>query len=315
MRHDDLSLTQGTLFPGEVQQLSLHLNAADLSTNRYLADIVFNHNATNGETVIPITVDVFGERRVLRLDLISGWNMISMNIEPENLDIREIVRPLVEAGVLIIVKDGAGRFYRPDQDFINLDDWAVTVGYQLYLAEPSQLVATGMSVPPETPIDLTEGWNLKAYFPPQPIDAVEALAGITDQLIIAKDGLGNFYMPAFDYSNMDELREGQGYQLKVSEPVQLIYRQGEAVAAIGSAEPPLSHFTVPSPSGINMSLLAVVDQLEYFNSHSHCELGVFTQSGILSGAGRFDRAGRCGVAVWGDNPDTHVIEGAVEDEK
>ncbi len=59
-----------------------------------------------------------------------------------------------------------------------------------------------------------------SYLPRVAVDAVDALSGIVEDLEIAKDGWGNFYIPSWDFSNMGLMREGSGYLLKVDGDVQ-----------------------------------------------------------------------------------------------
>ncbi len=63
-----------------------------------------------------------------------------------------------------------------------------------------------------------------SYYPRVAIDAVVAFSGIANQMIIAKDGAGHSYNPEWEFSNMGNLREVQGYQVKMDGDAELIYR-------------------------------------------------------------------------------------------
>jgi len=139
-----------------------------------------------------------------------------------------------------------------------------------------------------------------------------ALSGIRDQLIIAKSPSGDFYLPAFDYCNIDNLDENYGYQYKVSEDVELIYQLEEDDEEFRGLQPDPEHYSVKvgdndvaTLSAVNMSVLLIGE-----SSLSGLEIGAFTESGRVVGSGCIDQDGRCGMAVWGDNPDTDEIEGA-----
>jgi len=301
-----LDPTTGTINPGDTQQFTLELDATDLPTVRFEADLVFYHNADDGEFILPVALDVLGGRRNLNLELNEGWNLISINAEPDNLDVTEIVRPLTDAGILLMVKNGNGQFYLPERDFINIDHWEVSEGYQFYVTDPAQLQIQGAVIPSDQPIDLEAGWNMSAYFPRQPVDAMIALAGIVEHLALAKDGGGRFYLPEFNFSNMGEMREGQGYQYKLNEAARLVYQLGDNVAAttpIVQVKP--EHYNPVAASDANMSILILGDP-----SNIDWEIGVYTQSGVLIGAGGFDASGRCGLAAWGDNTVTGNVDGA-----
>ncbi len=283
------------------RDFTLALNTMGLPQVRFEGDIVFYHNADDGQYVLPVTLDVLGGRREFTIDLLDGWNLVSMNIEPDNLDIIEIFSDLADAGVLAMVKDGRGRFYLPDAGFNNIPEWNVQNGYQVFVTEDAQLVAEGMVIPGDTPIQLEEGWNMKSYFPIRATDARVALAGIVDDLLIAKDSDGNFYLPEFDFSNMGEMQEGQGYQFKVRQPVELIYQIDGQLAAqheyIGSPK----RYAGIAKTESNMSALLVADE-----GFAGFEAGAFSPNGDLVGSGKFDSEGRCGLAVWGSGKDEQV---------
>lgn len=154
--------------------------------------------------------------------LTRGWNLISSNIDPNVRDIQALFSDLVVGETLLIVKDGFGRFYLPTHDFNNIPFWNFRKGYQVKLAEVDTLIISGEPVDPETPIRLHRGWNLIAYFPEQRLHARDAFANIENQLIIAKDGIGDFFM--YDINLLELwLERGQGYQVKVREDVELVW--------------------------------------------------------------------------------------------
>ncbi len=305
----DLDPMTGVINAAESQDFVLTLDATGLPPQvLFEADLNFFHNAIEAEWSLPISLDVLGGERILNLELMEGWNLISINVQPEVVDIVEMFSPLVEAEQLIIAKNGLGQFYLPQQNFNNIDHWDVTQGYQVNVTEAVDIEFRGAIIEPDHPIPLRDGWNMVAYLPRQPIDAIAALSGIADLFEIAKDGIGNFYLPEFGFSNMGDLREGLGYQIKTLEEVELIYQLGEVVAAETSVIKP-EHFNVNNYSDNNMSILVLGSKAQ-----KEMELGVYSASGELIGAGRFDETGRCGIAVWGDNTITDDVDGALPNE-
>ena len=158
---------------------------------------------------------------VIYLD--ESWNMASSYVDPVEPDIPVIFTALVERESVLLVKDGFGRFYSPADNFNNIPYWNFHEGYLVKMSEEDSLVIAGEEVAPDTPIPLLEGWNMIAYFPEDEIEAPAAFANILDELIIAKDGAGNFYLPAEDFNNMPPLRRGAGYLIKVREEVELVW--------------------------------------------------------------------------------------------
>jgi len=152
-----------------------------------------------------------------------GWNMISAPVIPVEPRIEVLFREIVRRDNLIILKEGDGHFYIPGWGFINTPPWDFRQGYQVNLDNDDTLIIRGEMVNPETPIQLIRGWNMTAYFPEGQVTAETAFANIANALLIAKDGFGKFYVPEYNFYNMEELRRGRGYLVKVREAVDLIW--------------------------------------------------------------------------------------------
>jgi len=154
-----------------------------------------------------------------------GWNLISIpRIAYENT-FEGLFAPLIDAGVLVMVRDGDGRFMRPDRGFSNLPDFDPLLGYQVMASDACTLRVEGRPVSAAVPIPLSEGWNMVAYLPAEEQEARPAFEAIRDELIIAKNGSGNFYVTSVDFSNLPPLSQGQGYQVKVRQDVEMVWRQ------------------------------------------------------------------------------------------
>ncbi|MFH0766261.1 MAG: LamG-like jellyroll fold domain-containing protein [Calditrichota bacterium] len=335
---------EGQIGPGEQSPLSVRFNSRGLPAEiEFAAELNFTHNGRGGLNRIPINMFVTGEGGISRrqLALTLGWNMISCNVEPPDLDIRVIFQPLVEEGSLAMVKNGAGQFYRPEFDFNNIPGWRTVEGYQVRTTQAAALSLEGEVIRADAPIPLARGWQIAAYFPRVAVNAMVGFANIVEQLEIVKDVRGQFYLPAWDFSNMGDLREGQGYQLKMLEPAELVYNIQQnnvnadvnvnvklpaSTSTLTSTSTSTSTLTSTSTSSENMSVLVLSDQ------QIEGEVGVYT-AGRLVGQGRMSSYPRkedgrpcpspngtgteacpplsCGgIAVWGDDPFTEAIEGA-----
>jgi len=307
----------GVIDAGETQEFELTLDAAELPVGIFEAELVYIHDGVGGETQIPVTLAVVEgpvqAQRTIQLEM--GWNMVSVNLQPDPDDIRVITHELVEADLLILLKDGVGRFYSPEFDFCNILGWNVADGYQIKMDEVGELTLEGITVMADDPIPLTEGWNLISYYPRTPVDAIVAFSGIEDRLLIAKDGVGRFYNPEWGFSNMGDLQELRGYQVKVSEDVELVYRlQAEDDDFIVSIRDRQGRLPVHPNTGSNMSLLLIDDRQSHssFPRSSVGTIGVYADDKLV-GSGVLEN-GICGIAVWGDDPTTTEIDGALVNE-
>jgi len=323
---------EGIIEAGEAQEFTLHFDSHNLPLVRFEGELAFIHDGVGSLTRIPVTLEVTDVRIPVNrfLNFRQGWNLVSANLQPDRADVRIVMRPLVEADQLLLMKNSIGQFYAPRVDFCNIPGWMTAQGYFVKVTMVCQLPFRGTPVRWDEPIPLHQGWNIAAYYPRMPFNERTALAGIIDHLIIAKDGMGNFYIPARNFSNMPPMCEGQGYQIKVDEDVELVYRlqQNQAAALQPPAVSAYSRTDIPqvAPTGKNMSLLlmengkwiapgAVGRASLPAESTTLYEGEILVYAGdLLVGSGWMEN-GVCGIAVWGDDPTTDALDGAIEGEE
>lgn len=242
-----------------------------------------------------------------------GWSMISTNLLPEDNLMQTLFADLVEQERLIMVKDENGQFYLPLWEFDGIGEWLQGRGYLVKVTEDEQLTIVGEQIPVETPIALEEGWNIAAYYPLVEMSPYEALENIDDFVILAKDGSGCFYSPAFGFTNLI-FCPTRGYQIKVEEDCELVYPddERELIELNESYNLTTNHFTEPTRTDRNMSVL--INGINYPGGAAPLEIAAFTRSGFPFGSGVI-RSGRCGLAVWGDDLVTVDKDGFVEGEE
>jgi len=317
-RKDWMAVTPdaGVINPDATEDFTLILNSTGLPEVTFEGEVVFVHDGIGGETHIPVTLEVVLGRvhGLRRLNLHFGWNLVSAGVQPDSTDIPYLTSALVENGSLRFVKDETGNFFSPADGFNNIPGWMVSQGYYMKMTQPATMTLEGMTVLRDDTIHLTEGWHLVAYYPRFAIEATVALSGIADHLVIAKDELGNFYVPDWGFSNMGRLKDGRGYQMNVDAELDLSYRmqqdgmprrpnRGEQALSVYNQP---GELPLPTPTGFNHSLLLVADEL------LEGDVGVYA-SGALVGVGVLQN-GVAGVAVWGDDPTTPELDGAVSGE-
>ncbi|MCF7810711.1 carboxypeptidase regulatory-like domain-containing protein [bacterium] len=305
---------EGVIEPDESQDFVLIFDSADIFflDTEYEGELIYTHDGIGGETILDVKLCVVDSpcQRSRSIDLHIGWNTVSANLQPDyHEDIEYLLSDLVGNQQLIMMKNGAGDYYKPEYDFNNIPGWYCYEGYQMLMGEAATLTLVGESVLRDDPIDLTEGWQLISYYPRYEIEATDALASIYDNLIIAKDGYGNFYLPEWDdFSNMGYMCEGQGYFIKVNADCRLIYVPEEEERSAGSADNLSADQRIPAchedqvwlsevpRSSVSYSLLLLTEGME-----SGTRLEAYTPSGELAGRGVVDVNGRCGMALWGQD--------------
>jgi hypothetical protein len=91
--------------------------------------------------------------------------------------------------------------------------------YQIKTTESLSIEICGTSLKPEEhPINVTAGWNMIGYLRTEgaPIDLVLADLNFAENLIIAKDYIGNAYLPEWNFNGIGDLIPGRGYSIKVT---------------------------------------------------------------------------------------------------
>ncbi len=295
-----------------------HLNQAitdgeNQAVNEEVAQAL--HDATDH---LPVYMEISytpGEISDFTIQLRDGWNMISSPLQPIPADMVTVWEEIVGRNNLILLKSDRGRFYVPRVRFNNMRNWAVTHAYIAKVNEADELVLTGQFAPQDTPINLRHGWKLVPYFPEQQVEAPDAVIGIVDELIIIKDFLGRFYKPEFNFSNMGLLRRSQGYYAKMNAAAVLVWNvpEEEILEYFESAYSLPQHFIAPPPTGRNMSIMVSTDNPNLMMSKGN-ELGAFRTDGKCVGSTVLDGKIRAGIAIWGDDLTTPVVEGALEGE-
>ena len=151
----------------------------------------------------------------------AGWNIISSYINPENSNIEEIFSGMDN---LVIVKNGSGQIYSPNQGINQIGEWNIVHGYMVYVTSPATLEISGTAiVPNETQINLVTGWNLIAYLRNSQISIETALGSITNSIVLVKDNQGNIYFPGYYLNTIGSMQPGKGYWFYMNAPAVLTY--------------------------------------------------------------------------------------------
>jgi len=178
-------------------------------------------------------------------NLNSGWNIISFGILPDDVNLLNIMQPLVDNNKLTKVINESGGFiqYIPGVGWMNtIGNMANTEGYYIKVNNDTSIEVAGMPV--STPIDipLSAGWNIIGYPNDQPSDAIVVLQPLIDnnELIKVIDEAGGLiqFIPEVGWVNtIGDLEAGEGYYIKVNTNTNLII---DTVAVIPSVTNPIT---------------------------------------------------------------------------
>ncbi|MDP8238462.1 MAG: M14 family zinc carboxypeptidase [Candidatus Hatepunaea meridiana] len=157
------------------------------------------------------------------ISISAGWSIISSPLDPVEPNLFDIFAPFTDKDVLMQVKDANGDFFVPEHQYNGIGEWNVHWGYQIKLNQASDLPILGYPIPEDTPIPLRSNWSIISYFPEAQIPVVDALATIEENLFICKDGWGRFWLPSWEFNNIPNMHQGEGYFVYMEDYDTLIY--------------------------------------------------------------------------------------------
>lgn len=159
-----------------------------------------------------------------KIPLSIGWNMISSYVVPEETDMDSVFQDIVDN--ILIAKNGAGKLYVPAYNINTIGNWNIHHGYQVYATAKDTLKISGIPAEPETDSIFTSaGWNMLGYLRDSPMASPTAMVSLTEfnKLLIAKNGKGKLYVPAYNINTIGNFVPGDGYQIYITGPDTLIY--------------------------------------------------------------------------------------------
>lgn len=313
--------------PAEDVDVIVEITDEGLGEGIHRTDIqIFSNDRNNPEIRIPVQFTIPAAYNLI-IPLNSGWNQVSLNIEPSQELWRRREGPDIEllfAALRIdhdhhhvsLAKDEDGQFWLPRYNFNHILYLDLEECWEVCVDEDVEIEWEGLAVPPDADLLLKANWNFVAYYPTYQLDASEpdyyVLSPIIDNVLMAKDCAGNFMAPQQGFSNLPPWQEGCGYKIKVDRDIVLNYPPPDDERLAGFQPPAnqIMHWTTPRSTGNDMSLLLKTSGLS-----SACEVGAFTSSGILIGAAKPNEKGLCGMAIWGDDISTEGFEGILDGEK
>ena len=270
----------------------------------------------NGITTVSAITEAPSGPSEQELSFATGWSMFSTYMIPADLDLANLLSPIVDQ--VIIAKDYLGAAYLPEWNFNGIGDLTLGQGYQIKTTETTGVTVTGdYAMPQDNPINLTVGWNMVAYLRLEPAAADAAFADInaTGNLIIAKDYLGAAYLPEWNFNGIGDLNPGQAYQLKVNNADVLQYLSNDdsyRMSATEVTENNVSHYAKVAATDNNMTVViedAAWDVLPTEGS----EIAAFDKDGNMVGSAIYSSPVTV-VTVWGDDATTTSKDGMLVSE-
>ena len=255
------------------------------------------------------------------ISLPQGWNMISSFVAPKDSTIDTLFSKV--KNYIVLMKDGFGMVYWPSMSINNIGKWNPENGYQIYMQTSDTLTMFGNEInPQQTPMALSQGWSMVSYLRNSPMRSDSALVSLGSNVVIAKNGAGQVYWPAYTINQIGSMRPGQGYQMYLSgagtltypanvtsAPPSMLTKTPNLLATTSDQAP--KHYKVNAVNTGSNAIVLVKTQ----DAKDGDEVAVLNASKVVIGSGVV-KSGQAVVTVWGDNTLTpDVVEGAKEGEE
>ena len=160
-----------------------------------------------------------------QIELIQGYSFISSRIMAENPDMLNILMDnLVN---LDFVRNTAGAMLRKiGPNWVNsIGDWVNTEGYIIRMNDADELIITGETIDPQTPIELHYGYQLIGYLPEEAFNTEEVFQNVLDNLEFVRNTAGQILMKIGPnwVNGIGDMQPGEGYLVKMYSDDILIY--------------------------------------------------------------------------------------------
>jgi uncharacterized protein (TIGR02145 family) len=164
-----------------------------------------------------------------QIELSEGYSFISSWIMAENLNIQNILQ-----NNLINLE-----FVRNSQGFMlqkigpnwvnNIGDWVNTEGYLTKMSSADNLIINGDVINPQTPINLSLGYQMIGYLPEQPLNTEVVFEDILENLEYVRnsDGLMFIKIGSTWVNSIGFMKPGEGYLVNMIADDVLVYKEWE----------------------------------------------------------------------------------------
>jgi len=265
-------------------------------------------------------VALIGQEQI-EITVPAGFSLISSNIHlpleffarNEGPDVRRMFAqfgPENNMNPMILLSNESGNFYTPRQRFCNILFWNETEGYAIEMTQERVIQWEGDRLGADLEFTISPRWNIIAYMPTYELEAsapdFRVLSPVIDGILCAIDGDGGFMIPGFEFSNMAPWRPGRGYYVNANQEVDMQYPEP------ANNDDPLwrplvgDHWQLAPVSKYIQPLL--INEITDGEPLDGDMMAAFSANGLMVGCGTV-QDGKCGIALWGDNPNTQQVDG------
>jgi Leucine-rich repeat (LRR) protein len=256
------------------------------------------------------------------ISLHAGWNLVSINVQPDNLAMRAIFAGIAD----VLVKDAAGRIQYAPQNGITNGTWNILEGYKVLVPTNQTLTLCGAKIDPLTSITIpaTTYPYFLPYFASVAMPVTNALNSLgTNYNFVQSNEYrdGSAVLNAYNYlpahvidpaiNQIGMMRPGLAYKVSMTNAIPsfrypaITVTGGRVGAASEIADISLSHYPVSASTTGNNALLIVPKEAFSGDLTEGDEIAVYSTNGTLAGAGRYTNENMV-ITIWENQ---HMLTG------
>jgi hypothetical protein len=199
----------------------------------------FVANDQIGNPAAPVTLtatEVLGDS-VLTIAADEGWTWFSTNVRSLDMSVTGVLSDLTPASGDVVKSQTAFSQFVDDTTgwapALELDNVS---GYMIRLSQAGTILHTGATVPVDSAIPVSQGWNWISYLPVGPIEVSQALGGLdgiatTNDIIKSQEGFAQYVSGSW-YGSLAYMMPGGGYKLSLAAPGDHTFNYPAYVAAV-----------------------------------------------------------------------------------
>jgi uncharacterized protein (TIGR02145 family) len=116
-------------------------------------------------------------------DLKTGYQFVSSSLIQENPDMLNVLENNLNDNLSFVRNTAGQTLTKIGSNWVNnIGDWIITEGYLFKMNNDDELIITGFPIDPQTPINLTEGYQMISYLQLRPNNALELFEGVLNNL-------------------------------------------------------------------------------------------------------------------------------------
>ncbi len=176
------------------------------SVSQYIADCL--HYASDH---LPVISKFVFENRTLEIQLMEGWNSISLPLMPNETDLVAITTKIGDE--FITLKSLNQEFY-PSGGITTITEWNYAEGYFIKMADDATFEIQCRK-PETTQINLREGWNLIPILKTEPVPLTSIIGDHLNNVIIVKEAIGTkVFWPEMQVTDLQSFEPERSYLIK-----------------------------------------------------------------------------------------------------